>query len=173
MPAFPFYRFRAPRRPGRRPGWLDGLRAGLTQGLAPHDVALAFAAGSVCAFFPVLGAATPLCVLAALALRLNQPLVQAINGLTFPLYPVLVVAFVHLGERLAGAPVRGLDLAAMSQLLRADPAAFLRRFGETLRHAVLGWAVVSAAAAPLIYAAARALLRLSERRSPRPLPARA
>jgi uncharacterized protein (DUF2062 family) len=172
MPAFPFYRFRLARRRGPRPGWREALRVGLTQGLAPHEVALALAAGTVCAFFPVLGAATPLCVLAALALRLNQPLVQAINGLSFPAYPVMAVVFVHCGERLAGAPPRGLDLAAMSRLVRSDPAAFLQRFGQTLGHAVLGWAALSAVAAPLIYALARALLRLSERR-PRPLPARA
>lgn len=172
MPAFPFHRRRIARRAARPPGWALALRLALTQGLAPHELALALAAGAVCAFFPVLGAATPLCLLAALALRLNQPLVQAINGLSFPLYPLAAAAFVRCGERLAGAPARGLDLAAVSRMLRAEPAGFLQRFGEALGHAVLGWAAVSAVAGPLIYAATRLLLRPAERR-PRPRPARA
>lgn len=135
------------------------IRAWFAQGLTPHQLALAIAAGGTCAFFPVLGAATPLCVATALALRLNQPLVQGVNALTAPVYPAMVFLFVRVGEALTGAPAGGLDFSAWAEIVRRHPAEFLGKFGATVAHAVVGWGVLSAFGAPCAYLATRLVLR--------------
>ena len=58
---------------------IDPLFAQLTQGTSPEKITQSLVIGSLCAFFPLLGAATPVCVAAAWIFRLNQPLVQAVN----------------------------------------------------------------------------------------------
>lgn len=175
--AAPFYRFRLPSRSFTRPGWAAAVvRGWLSRGLTPHQLALAVAVGGTCAFFPILGAATPLCALAALLLRLNQPVVQGINVLTTPLYPPAVLLFIRLGEALTGAPARGFDFAAWSRLGREHPGQFFARFGQTLAEGVVGWAAAAVLAAPLIYLAVRLVIRAREgdgarRQAPRSLPA--
>ncbi|HQN09603.1 MAG TPA: DUF2062 domain-containing protein, partial [Thermoanaerobaculia bacterium] len=57
----------------------------LTQGLSPDAIALTIAIGLAIAVIPIVGTTTILCTTAAIVLRLNQPLIQAINYLSFPL----------------------------------------------------------------------------------------
>ena len=156
--------------PAARPGrsrwrrWLaDPVALQLTQGITPEKICLSLVVGSLCAFFPILGAATPLCVLAGLALRLNQPVIQLVNGLTAPLYPLVAYGFIRLGDRLLGARAPSLQPQVLAALFRTDPALGLRQLAPVAGHAVLGWAILAplwvaagyGCLAPLVRAAAR------------------
>jgi uncharacterized protein (DUF2062 family) len=115
------------------PGFIaDVVRAQFTQGITPEKIALSLAVGSVCAFFPILGAATPLCFLVGAALGLNQSIMQIINWGTAPLYLPLIYGFIRLGVRITGGVPRGLNSATI-----------LHHFGSLVGHALLGWAVLA------------------------------
>jgi uncharacterized protein (DUF2062 family) len=133
----------------RRSFWqrriVDPLGAQLTRGITPEKIALSLAVGSLCAFFPVLGAATPLCFLAGLALRLNQPVIQIVNCATIPLYPLAVLAWFRLGNVFLGAPGVQFGGRVATASFWSDPARFVHDVAAFAGHAVLGWAV----AAPL------------------------
>jgi uncharacterized protein (DUF2062 family) len=163
----------ASRRPWLRRWCVDPVAAQLTQGITAEKIALSLAVGSLCAFFPVLGAATPLCVLAAVALRLNQPVIQLVNAVTAPLYPIVVLGLMRLGDGLLGPAARGFDPRAMVLLLPRDPALCLRVFGPLIGHALLGWALLAPAwiaagyvlLLPLVRRGAACWLRAPVRRS--------
>lgn len=138
---------------------IDPLLAQLTQGTSPEKITQSLVIGSLCAFFPLLGAATPVCVAAAWIFRLNQPLVQAVNWLTAPLYLPLVFAFVRLGDWILGRTGPGLDARRLAALLRFHPAEFARQFEAIAAHATVGWI----AAAPLWWLVGSVLIGLPVR----------
>ena len=103
---------------------VEPLAAQLTQGITPEKISLSLAVGSLCAFFPVLGTATPLAFVAGAALRLNQAVMQAVNGLTAPAYFFVVLGLARLGDFLLGAAPQNLDprtLAALWKPLAERP----------------------------------------------------
>lgn len=132
------------RRRSLRQRWIvDPIVSQLTQGITVEKIALSFAVGSLCAFFPILGVATPLCLVAGAALRLNQAIVQIINWTTAPIYFPLVFAFIQLGDFLLGTARAPLDPGLVAARLRSDPGQFLHSFGAIAGHALLGWAVLA------------------------------
>lgn len=153
---------------GSSPARISSLVAAqLTRGLTPEKIALSLAVGSFCAFFPILGAATPLCLVAGIALRLNQPVIQTVNGATSFAYIPLVLVFIRLGDFLLGTPQVNLDPRLMAALLWNDPAQFLHHFGPAAGHALLGWAVLSPLWITAIYYGSLRILRAIARGVPR------
>jgi uncharacterized protein (DUF2062 family) len=143
-------------RPGfwrRRVG--DPLVSLLAQGLTPEKLALSLAVGFALGLFPILGATTLLCLAAGFAFRLNHVGLQLANHLAYPLQVPLILAFVRLGERLLGAPPVTFDPLALARQLQRDAPGFLREFGLTGLHGILGWSLV----APLLLGAAFFALR--------------
>ena len=63
----------------------DPIVQQLTQGLSPEKIALTVAVGLTIAVNPIIGTTTILCFFAAWALRLNQPIIQAINWSSYAL----------------------------------------------------------------------------------------
>jgi uncharacterized protein (DUF2062 family) len=114
----------------------------LAQGVSPEKIALALALGSGLALFPILGTTTLLCFGAGLAFRLNQAILQAMNGLCALIWVPMLAAFVRLGDVLSRR-TSTLNLPLMFSLSRHHPEEFLHRFGLTALHALLGWAVVA------------------------------
>ena len=97
----------------------------LRQGISPRRLALTLALGFVVGCIPVVGLPTALCVVIALAFRLNQPAIQAANYLAMPFQAALIVPAGTAGRKadpdggaedsrsfgaaaLAGATVRSL-----------------------------------------------------------------
>jgi hypothetical protein len=79
-----------------------------TGGISPEQVALIFAVGLVLGTFPVVGFPTILCLIAAVALRLNGAALQAVNQLSSPLQWALLVPLARAGWKFpvsATAPV--------------------------------------------------------------------
>ncbi|MDB6126943.1 MAG: hypothetical protein JWM35_839 [Verrucomicrobia bacterium] len=121
----------------------DPIVAQLTQGITPEKIALTLAVGSAFALFPVLGTTTLLCFIVAVALRLNQPLVQLINQALWPLHIPAIFGCVRLGEAMFGAPRVRFSIRHMNELLWHDPSAFMHQFGLTVLYALVAWAVLT------------------------------
>lgn len=140
--------------------WIvDPVMRQMTQGVSPGKVALSIAVGSALALFPILGTTTTLCVIAGVALRLNQPIIQGVNALCTFVYFPLIVAFVRLGDRILGSAPSSLDIPLMVSLFAHHPGDFFRQFGSTALHAVVGWSVVAPFWIPLVYLATVGPLR--------------
>lgn len=123
------------------------LRAGMT----PRRLALCLALGAGISVFPILGVATPLLAMLALALRLNLPLIQLVNYAGTPFQWLLIVPFLRLGEWVCGAEPLPLSPPEIVALLRTDAAGFFREFTMAAVYAVVGWAVSAAPLALLAY----------------------
>ena len=127
----------------------DPIHQQLTQGLTPERVALTVAVGVTIAINPVVGTTTVLCFAAAWALRLNQPIIQAINFSTYALQLLLILPFIRLGEWLFRAPREVRSLDRLLALMKEDLGRLLADVGVTLLHAFVAWLAVS----PLLLAA--------------------
>jgi uncharacterized protein (DUF2062 family) len=137
----------------------DPLVSLLAQGLTPERLALSLAVGLVLGLFPIVGATTLLCVAVGFAFRLNHVALQLANHLAYPLQVPLIFAFVRLGERLLGAPRVTLDPLALARHFQRDATGFLREFGLTGLHGILGWGLVAPALVAAAFFALRPLLR--------------
>ena len=74
----------------------------LKQGISHEKIALSIAIGTTIGIFPVLGATTALCAIAAFVFRLNLPAIQLVNYLVYPLQLILLVPFLKAGGWLFG-----------------------------------------------------------------------
>lgn len=138
----------------------DPLVALLAQGLTAEKLALTLGVGGVCALFPFLGCTTLLTFAAGWWLRLNQPLLQALNQLLGPVQLVMIVVYVRWGEWLWRAEDQRFTLTAMLEVFRtASFGDFLRQFGWAGVHAATAWALTSPLLLAAVYFSTRPLLR--------------
>jgi uncharacterized protein (DUF2062 family) len=145
--------------------WLvDPVLRQLTQGVTPQKISLSLAVGSALALFPILGTTTTLCIVAGVALGLNQPIIQGVNALCTFIYFPLIYAFVRLGDTLARSGKSDLNIPVMISLATHNPRDFIHQFGVTALHAMLGWVVVAPFWIPLVYFVALKPLELAARR---------
>lgn len=128
---------------------LGPLRAQLRQGVTPDRLAFTLAVGTACSLLPLFGFTTLLNVGVGLWLRLNQPILQTVNYLLGAAQLALILVYVRVGEFIWRAPPMPLSLTQLFQSFRADPWAFLQRFGWTGVHATTAWLL----SVPLIVAA--------------------
>jgi uncharacterized protein (DUF2062 family) len=144
--------------------WTRLLVNELRLGLTPHEIALTFAVGLCLSVPPVLGTTTILCAVAAVALRLNQPLIQAVNFLAYPLQLALLVPFLRAGEWLFREPRTPLSPARIVAMARADLPGTIASLWTVSWHGAVVWAVASLPAGLLIYLAVKpAIGRLAAR----------
>jgi uncharacterized protein (DUF2062 family) len=121
------------------------------QGLSTDDVALTLAVGLCLSVPPVLGTTTLLCTLAAVVLRLNQPLIQTVNVLAYPLQLALLVPFLRAGEWIFRAPHTALSPAKILEMGRADLLGTIASLWTVTWHGAVVWAVLSGPAGFLAY----------------------
>lgn len=130
--------------------------AQLRQGITPQKVALTLALGGVLGIFPILGATTLLCAVAGVWLRLNQPIIQLVNYLVYPLQIALLIPFYRAGERLFGAePVPIVDVAGLITRFGEGPWQFILDYGLVGLYGIAVWLL----AAPLLAALTYRLLK--------------
>jgi len=125
---------------------LDLLRHGIT----PEKIALSIALGIALGVFPVIGATTILCALAALVLRLNLPAIQIVNYFVYPLQIALLLPFYRAGQWLFGAPRAQLSLAQIRVLAHAGMGKTVAALWVTIWHGAVAWCLL----APLFVAGA-------------------
>lgn len=116
----------------------------LRQGISPRRLALTLALGFAIGCIPVIGAPTVVCVVLALVLRLNLPVIQAANYAAMPLQLLLIVPFVRLGDWLFAAG-RGSGLSAV-ELLRLSPLPLAAQCATLATHATIAWFLFAAPA---------------------------
>lgn len=126
----------------------------LTQGVTPRKLAAALAVGCVIAINPFLGTVTIGCLVAGIAFRLNQPVLQIANLLATPAQLLLLLPWVRLGEWMWDAPPVPLNPSQIVAEFSAGPWEFLTRFGRTGVHAASAWLFAAPFLAALVYAIA-------------------
>jgi hypothetical protein len=147
----------------------DPIVVQLKQGITPEKIALTLAVGSACALFPAFGVTSLLCFLAALALRLNQPIIQILNQILLPAHIATFVLCVRWGERLFGVPEAERFPLRPDYLLEyfdgfwfhplGSLASFAQELGESLFYAVVVWALLLPIYVPLVYYSLRPVMR--------------
>ncbi len=142
----------------------DPILHQLTQGISAEKIALTVAVGLTIAVNPVVGTTTILCFLAAWALRLNQPIIQAINWSSYALQLALIFPFIRLGERILGAPRENRPPERLVAMMKADALGTLADVGTTLGHAVVAWVLVAPLLVGSIYFAVLPIVRSLGRR---------
>ena len=94
------------------------------QGVTPEQVALTIALGFVIGIFPILGATTILCGIAAAVLGLNQPIIQLVNYVAYPAQLVALIPFYRAGESLFRQPHLPLSIPMLMDRFRDDAGKF-------------------------------------------------
>ena len=115
----------------------------MTQGISPEKIALTLAVGSACGVFPIPGTTTLLCLFVGIFLKLNQPIIQVVNGLLTPIHVALFFIFIRVGDLLTGTQHVKAGFHALETMLWEDPRHFVHLFNGVLLHALLGWAVTA------------------------------
>jgi uncharacterized protein (DUF2062 family) len=143
------------------------LLAQLSQGITPEKIALTLALGAVLGVFPILGACTALCAIAGIALRLNQPIIQAVNYVMYPAQVLLLIPFYRAGEDLFGAAhVPIFSVLELIERFRAGPLQFVLDYGRVALYGIVVWCLLAPLVAALIYLVARPALRVLAARMP-------
>ncbi|HYX19885.1 MAG TPA: DUF2062 domain-containing protein [Thermoanaerobaculia bacterium] len=137
----------------------EPIRRQLTQGLSPEKIALSAAVALTIAVNPIVGTTTILCFAAAWALRLNQPIVQAINWSSYALQLLLILPFIRLGEWLFHAPREHRPLERLVGMMKADLGGAMRELRTTLGHAFIAWLAAAPLLVAIVYAATLPLVR--------------
>jgi uncharacterized protein (DUF2062 family) len=134
----------------------------LTQGITPEKIALTLAVGSACALFPLVGTTTVLCLIVGIVLRLNQPIIQIVNGLCWPVHIPAILGMLRLGNWLFGVPRASINMRIINQMfwvLWDTPRLFVERYGTIAWHAIIGWAVLAPFWMAIVYVIAVPVLR--------------
>jgi uncharacterized protein (DUF2062 family) len=138
---------------------VDVVLAQLRQGITPQKIALTIAIGITLGLFPILGSTTLLCFLAGVLLGLNQPIIQAVNYLVYPLQFAGIYFFIRIGEWLTRTAPLQFSIPGLLQQFRASPLHFFQEFGMTALRGVLAWTLIAPFAAAVLYFALLPLLR--------------
>ena len=136
----------------------------LKQGLTPEKIALTIALGLVLGIFPILGSTTILCGLAAVLLRLNQPIIQLVNYFAYPLQLALIIPIYRAGETLFRQPHIPLSIPLLFERFRADFGKFLADFGIIAVQGIVVWCLLAPVTVAILYYAFRPALRTLARR---------
>jgi uncharacterized protein (DUF2062 family) len=152
-----------PHRSGLREFWrrrvLGVLMAQLRQGITPQKVALTIAIGVVLGLFPVLGSTTLLCFAVGALLKLNQPIIQLVNYLIYPLQFPGIYFFIRIGEWLTRTAPLSFSIPGLIQQFRAAPRHFFQEFGMTALRGVLAWTLIAPFVATALYVGLLPVLR--------------
>lgn len=137
----------------------DPIVAQLTQGLTPEKIALTIAIGSSIAMFPILGTTTIICLIIGVFMKLNQPIIQAVNYACTPIHLPFIFYSFKWGEALFGVQHSRLEMRVMRRLLAENPLQFVRDYGTTAFHAIVVWAILVPFWGVAIYYVVRPMLR--------------
>ena len=135
------------------------VRDQLTQGLSPEAIALTIAIGLAIAVIPVVGTTTVLCTAAAIVLRLNQPLIQAINYLSFPLQLAFIVPYLRLGRLLFGGPAVRMSAQELAAFVSSRPLEAAEALWRVTLQALGAWLLTAPFIAAVVFFAIRPILR--------------
>lgn len=143
---------------------LNPIFAQLRQGITPEQIALTLAVGTVLGIFPVVGATTILCTTAGIVLRLNQPILQLVNYVLYPVQLALIIVFIRIGEQVYGAEPIALSLPQLIDRFRDAPVLFFKEFATTFLHCITAWLILTPFMIAVLYFVTRPLLHAAAMR---------
>jgi uncharacterized protein (DUF2062 family) len=117
--------------------------AQLVQGVTPQKIALSIALGISLGVIPILGVTTMLCAIAAIRLKLNQPIIQLVNWLVYPLQLALLLVFIRIGEWITHAPPVSFSIPELIQIFHSSPLKFLQEFGMCQLQGLIAWLFIA------------------------------
>jgi len=127
-------------------GLREVIRKQLTQGVTPRQLALTCSVAGGISICPILGVTTTLCLIAGWALRLNQPLLQAVNYLLYPAQIAMIPIFLKAGQwafrSSVGIPI-SINPVEWVHEFRVSPQGFFVRYGWALAQGAAVWVVVA------------------------------
>ena len=135
------------------------ITARLTQGITPGRIAFTLGLGVALSLFPFLGFTTILCFIVAAALKLNQPIIQILNQLLWPVWIPMVAVYIKAGAAIYGAPAMPFDPVEVSRLFLTSQFEFWTKFGMVGVHAFTAWIISVPLIAGATYYATRPALR--------------
>lgn len=135
------------------------ITAQLTQGITPDRIAFTLGLGVALSLFPFLGFTTILCFVVAAALKLNQPIIQILNQLLWPVWIPMVAVYIKAGAAIYGAPAMPFDPVEVSRLFLTSQVEFWTKFGMVGVHAFTAWIISVPLIAGATYYATRPALR--------------
>jgi hypothetical protein len=97
-------------------------------------------------------------------LRLNQPIIQLVNYVAWPLQIPGIYLFVRIGERLTRTPPVPFSVPALAQAFKDSPGQFLKQYGATGLRGILAWLLIAPGIAALLYALSLPALKRMNRR---------
>lgn len=109
--------------------------------------------------FPILGTTTLICLLVGVVLRLNQPIIQAVNYACTPLHLTFIIYAFKWGERLFGTNHTWIEFRVMMRTLHQHPLDFLATYSLTALHAIVIWAILVPFWATAVYYIALPIMR--------------
>ena len=136
----------------------------LKQGITPEKIALTVALGAFIGTIPMLGTTTILCTVVALALRLNLPAIQMVNGIVYPLQLILLIPFYRLGAWLFRTDASTITLTGVKDLIRSGILQAIETLWTVTMHALVAWLIPGTLASLIIYAITLPLTRPISRR---------
>ena len=113
--------------------------------------------------FPILGMTTLLCLLVGIVMRLNQPIIQAVNYACTPLHLTFIYYAFHWGDRIFGRAHSRLEFRDMMRLVHEHPIDFVSRYSMTAVHAIIIWVILVPVWATTVYYIALPIMRGIER----------
>ena len=136
----------------------------LRQGITAEKIALTVTLGFVLGVFPILGSTTLLCGIAAVSLRLNQPIIQLVNYFAYPLQFALIIPIYRLGEIVFRSEHIPLSIPLIFERFRADFGQFLKDYGMIAVQGIIVWCLLAPLVGALLYYCIRPPLRGLARR---------
>jgi uncharacterized protein (DUF2062 family) len=131
----------------------------LQEGMSLRRISLCIALGVALGIFPVLGATTLLCTLAAFVFRLNFPAIQVVNYLVYPLQFILLAPFYGAGCWL----FRGRSLPLFEEniidVLKNDFWGSMVNLWDLTLYAVFAWLIISPFLVLLLYGLLKPVIR--------------
>jgi uncharacterized protein (DUF2062 family) len=115
----------------------------LKMGLTPDSIALCVAVGIVVGTFPLFGITTLLAAAIALTLRLNLPLIEAVNYLMTPIHLLAILPWVRAGEKLFGRPHVHMKAKEVLFLVQNHPWEAVNLIGWDILRAVVAWSLAA------------------------------
>jgi len=131
----------------------------LRTGASPRRLAWSIAIGLLIGINPLLGTATTLCLIIAIAFRLNLAASQLANYAVYPLQLLLLVPFLQLGSRFFHTAPIPLSSNGLLQAAKSNPVGLIRKIWLWELHALIVWAAISVVLMPLIATALTPLMR--------------
>jgi len=115
------------------------LARNIQLGRNPKALSASVALGSVLGLFPIPGVATGMCLVAAIVLRLNPVVLQAVNYAVYPLQIGMLGVYYALGNLWFG-PIGALqELRRLPELARQDLLAGFQSLGQVALPVMGAW----------------------------------